>query len=414
MTRYLNERTLFGPLIAPAPSPDLSLCVVIPARDEGESLVLSLESLRDCHLPESSAVEVIVVINTAETDPPEAVAANRESAAFARDRIEQWGSMESLAFHVLECHDLPRRHAGVGLARKIGMDEACRRLETVGRPDGVIACFDADSACDPDYLAGIVEHFASHPNCQAASLHFEHPLSGENHPAEVYEAIAAYELHLRYFVNAQRFAGCPFAIQTIGSSMAVRCDAYQAQNGMNRRQAGEDFYFLHKFTPLGRVTELNSTRVIPSPRRSHRVPFGTGKAVGDLLDSGNSCLSYSPRSFEDLRRFLSAPGEGRPPPEEAIAASMGTFLESVSYEERLAEIESNVTTPEAFRARFFRWFNAFQVMKYVHHARDRYHPDVPVNEAATWLLEAMDQRLPVERSTRLLLERWREIDRARC
>ena len=34
---------------------------------------------------------------------------------------------------------------GVGLARKIGMDEACYRFHKVRRSRGIIACFDADS-----------------------------------------------------------------------------------------------------------------------------------------------------------------------------------------------------------------------------------------------------------------------------
>ena len=36
------------------------------------------------------------------------------------------------------------------------------------------------------------------------------------------KGITEYELHLRYFIHAQRHAGFPFATQTIGSSMAVR------------------------------------------------------------------------------------------------------------------------------------------------------------------------------------------------
>ena len=38
--------------------------------------------------------------------------------------------------------------------------------------------------------------------------------------------------------------------------MAVRADAYLRQGGMNRRKAGEDFYFLNKFMVLGGYGEM--------------------------------------------------------------------------------------------------------------------------------------------------------------
>ena len=409
MTRYLRERTLHDPLIPSPPAPDLALCVVIPARDETDWLITALASLRDCESPPAS-VEVIVVVNTSETDSPETVARNAESAATA----SAWSLENSdarLRFQILEAHGLPRKHAGVGLARKIGMDEACRRLESVGRPDGVIACFDADSRCDPNYLVEIESLFRRDPSAQACSIHFEHPIEGDEFPPGIYEAIVDYELHLRTYVNAQRFAGFPFATQTIGSSMAVRCDAYQAQNGMNRRQAGEDFYFLHKFTPLGTVRELTTTRVIPSPRPSHRVPFGTGRAVGERLEDGGPGLTYAPASFVELREFFAQLEDLRADRPITLSASVAAFLESQPFRERIAEIRDNASTPEAFRNRFFRWFNAFLVMKYLHFARDRFHPDVEVGQAARWLLEQRGEPPPT--STRELLERWREIDQSR-
>ena len=121
MTRYLQERTLFPPLINEPPADDLSLAVVIPARDEPD-LIRSLESLAQCQAPDDSA-EVIVIVNTSETDSEPKIETNQHIAAQARE----WAAAHSspkLHFHILEQHRLPKKHAGVGLARKIGMDEA--------------------------------------------------------------------------------------------------------------------------------------------------------------------------------------------------------------------------------------------------------------------------------------------------
>ncbi len=70
---------------------------------------------------------------------------------------------------------------------------------------------------------------------------------------------------------------------------------------MNKRKAGEDFYFIQKIIELGNYTELNTTGVIPSPRISNRVPFGTGKAIGDWVKQGSEeYFTYHPQTFRDL------------------------------------------------------------------------------------------------------------------
>ena len=55
------------------------------------------------------------------------------------------------------------------------------------------------------------------------------------------------------------------------------------QDGLNKKQAGEDFYFLQKIMPMGNYFELNSTTVHPSSRTSDRVPFGTGPIINQYL-----------------------------------------------------------------------------------------------------------------------------------
>ena len=422
MSRYLSERTLYGPLIEKAPPVDLSVVAVIPARSELH-LITSLESLAACERPQGS-VEVIVVANAGEDDEPETLESNRSMA----EEAERWGlahRSDWLTFHVLKFFQLPRKEAGVGLARKIGMDEACRRFESLNKDSGVIACFDADSFCAPNYLVELERCFREDASCQACSIYFEHPLQGQAHPPEVYEAITAYELHLRYFINALRFAGFPWATQTIGSSMAVRRDAYEEQNGMNRRKAGEDFYFLHKFTPLGRVRELTTTTVYPSPRPSERVPFGTGRAVAKLLASNEQLRTYSLRSFHDLREFtrlLPELEEGIQPAKQREAfmrelpGSIAAFLsvQPTTLWERVDEIHANCSGKAQFRNRFFRWFNAFLAMKFAHFARDNFHPDVPVNEAGPALLELLIESPSQPGTTDLqeLLGEFRKIDRS--
>lgn len=391
MTPYLKKSALFPTQIIGHPTADLGILVVIPAYREA-NLLESLESLYRCDLPKCG-VEVIVVINDSEVSPKIAKKENRQMFKKAC----HWGlehSTDRLKFHILYHKNLPKKHAGVGLARKIGMDEAVRRLEAVENPKGVLVCFDADSKCDRNYLVAIFEHFHKQPKLKATSIYFEHPLRGDGFDRNIYEAIGAYELHLRYYIQAQRYIGFPFAYQTIGSSMAVRSDAYQQQGGMNRRKAGEDFYFLHKFITIGNFDDLTTTRVIPSPRISKRVPFGTGKAVGEIVKKDEILLTYAPQSFKDLKLFFDlVPTLAEVPLGEinnhmlTLPESVRSFLEVVDFQLNIKEIRKNTANVETFKKRFFKWFNAFMLMKYMHYCRDHFYENKTVVEAGRWLLK---------------------------
>ena len=252
------------------------------------------------------------------------------------------------------------------------------------------------------------------PKWQAASIHFEHPLTGPDFPTAVYDAIIDYELHLRYYINAQRWAGFPFAYQTIGSSMAVRANAYQAQGGMNKRKAGEDFYFLQKFIELGSFGEIKTTKVIPSPRPSDRVPFGTGKAVSKILNNSGELTTYAPQSFVDIKAFFenitnfyNSDLNLKHLPESVVS-----FLEQQNWTKEMERIRRNTASVEAFQKQTFRWFNAFRLMKFLHFSRDHFYPDIPVTAAAKWLLAQFASSSESMHSKDLLyaFRRWDLID----
>jgi len=418
MSDYLHKNSLYPSLIETPPDPDLYMVIVIPAYDEPD-WQSSLEAIAHC-TPSQNAVEVILLINDAEQTAEQIKQAHRQMLIEVREWAAQ-NERDGLRFYPIHCSDLKDKQAGVGLARKIGMDEAVRRLEKAGRPEGVIIGFDADSQCDKNYLLEIERYFKEAPHRSAASIYYEHPLEGTQYEAAVYEAIIQYELHLRYFNNAKRYAGFPFAFETIGSAMAVRADAYQKQGGMNRRKAGEDFYFLNKFIALGTFGEINATRVIPSPRPSERVPFGTGRAVGQLLESQTALTTYAPESFESLRSFFRQITALYQLQEQDLAAFLKqqpavirTFLEQQGIAEKVKELNQHTSSILSFEKRFFQWFNPFLIMKYVHFARDHYYPDVPVNEAASWLARTYLRhtvQAPMQLKDHLLL--FREWDRRR-
>ena len=402
--------------IGTPPQPDLGIIVVIPCFNEPD-LVGSLESLWLCDRPNAS-VEVIVVVNSPAGCSEEIRSQNQATLKTAAEWAGQRRDRR-FDFHMLQFHELPPKQAGVGLARKIGMDEALRRFDDVGRLNGIIAGYDADCQCEPNYLTALDRHFRQNPRSPGCSIYFEHPLSGPL-PPQVYEAVAAYELHLRYYVQALRYAGFPHSHHTIGSCMAVRAEAYRRQGGMNKRKAGEDFYFLHKIIALGGFTDLTGTTVHPSPRPSDRVPFGTGKAVRACL-AGAEIKTYPLDAFLDLKCLFDRVPEmcriGTTRAFEkldALPVIARDFLGAQKFADALAEIDENTSSAAALHKRFFRWFDGFRSMKFIHYASACYAHRGRVGEQAARLLAAMKYgpACGAAPPIRDLLRVYRDLDRA--
>jgi glycosyltransferase involved in cell wall biosynthesis len=406
---YLNKFGIYPPFIKEKPVENLGLVVVIPAYNEVH-LEQSLQALLNCQKPNCST-EIIVVINAGENSTAEVMNNNFLTAKTIKELAQK--SPENIRLFSIEVNQLPSKHAGVGLARKIGMDEAVRRFDAVNNQEGVIICFDADSTCEENYLSEIFNHFNKNPKSPACSIYFEHPLSGSEFSAEVYEAIVDYELHLRYYIEGLRYADYPYSFHTIGSSMAVRSKIYQQQGGMNKRKAGEDFYFLYKIIPLGNFTEINTTKVIPSPRPSDRVPFGTGRAVNKILAGGNEeLLTYNPEIFEELKKILKqvyvkklhlSPSD--------FSGPVKNFLLQNDFENKIEEIKQNSSTEEKFLKRFFSWMDGFMVLKLIHFLRDTTYPELPIKEAAEELLFRKYSLKAESFSTIELLEHYRRYQR---
>lgn len=382
--KYKEKFGFKEPFISENPNDDLKIIVVIPCFNE-PNILPTLQSLKENQF-EGFSVEVIVVVNHSESSN-EGIKERNHKTVHEIEDFARLNNSEDLKYFVYPAFDLPKKHAGVGLARKIGMDEAAYRFAQLGK-DGIILAFDADSFCETNYFQTVANHFEKHKT-SAVSIHYEHPVEVSVHyDQSVIDAIIDYELHLRYYKNALAYAGHPFAFHTIGSSMAVLASAYAKQGGMNRRKAGEDFYFLSKMMLLGDFSEITETKVIPSPRVSDRVPFGTGKAVGEILEQGGEYLTYNPQSFEVLKHDINLLTTSYKIYDyELFSDEFRSFLKKEEFEQVFSNARKNASNEQSYLRRIFQFFDAFWVLKYVHYLRDNYFENIPVQEASINLLK---------------------------
>ena len=365
-----------------SPRNGLEIVIVIPIYNE-ENVVSTLESLFRQIDTIRFSVEIIAIINHSISDDPFIKDHNHKTFKLLSE-FADLNNSESICLIPFLVGDLAHKHAGVGLARKIGMDLALKRFLQLNK-NGLIVGLDADTIVEENYLNSIYTHFKKHNNT-AVSIHFEHPLSG-GYANDHYQLICSYELHLRYYKNALSFVGFPFAFHTIGSAFALTALAYARQGGMNRRKAGEDFYFINKLIKGEDFGEINNTKVIPSSRISDRVPFGTGRAMLEAKNNKKDLsYTYSFNAFLELKKWIDLIQRNELD-YHAFPKSVQAFLNEKTWLKQKNELTRNTLNHASLVKRFFNIFDAFWVLKFVHFYRDNIQSNEKLLDCVNRLLQ---------------------------
>ena len=380
------------------------LRIVIPCYNEPD-LTGTLNSLLACE-PPTLEIEVIIVLNQRISEG----SIVRQQNEMTRKEFNDWKKRsfaDHFTFHVLEAFDLPDKNAGVGLARKIGMDEALRRFSRAGI-NGHIICLDADCRVSSNYLIELEK--VLNPGVRGAHVSFAHPYKREMD--EVLRAgIVNYELHLRYHNSGLRYTGFSSALHTIGSCMIVRSDVYALVGGMNRRKAGEDFYFMHKIYPGGDIKIIPDAKVFPSCRISDRVPFGTGRFQGKWRDSSlREMESYHPETYEILKVFFDEILTEYGSEINLYPVELRPFLLKNKFEERWIETRNRSRSEGSFASNIRQWVDGFMILKMVHYLRDEHLGERDLITGANQLLQKLSDRSSFISDKEELLEAYRTFE----
>ncbi|MBT7456423.1 MAG: hypothetical protein HN796_21215 [Gemmatimonadetes bacterium] len=439
VSRYLERRTLSDqwPLLN-APSAACRSIIVIPCLGEYPGILDTLGDLSNCADRDDSLV--IVVVNNRAATPDShssrdaAVASAVEPTADTTSHDIALNAKTLTALHDWDQrrlrvawidasspgNELPAKQ-GVGLARKIGLDWGLQILASQDDLSAPLVCLDGDTRVDPDYLHALHRFFDT-PSRWAGILPYAHPIDGD---AAQQAAILCYEFFLRYHATHLAWAGSPYGYHAIGSAMACTAAAYAAISGMNRRQAGEDFYFLQQLAKTGSIEVIDGTIVRPSGRPSHRVPFGTGRRVQRFLDGTDQEYQlYHPNSYEIIRQWLQLAGTDQDGDMMMQSASdihpqLATFLLEQKFTDAWNRMHRSSPSQAALYAQFHEWFDGFRTLKLIHHLRDTSWSDAPMFEAIGMLLSRIGVEPVVDLSAPLstnlasqeaLLQQLREIE----
>ena len=264
---------------------------------------------------------------------------------------------------------------GVGYARKIGMDLSLNFFDFENDRKKIFISLDADCLVSENYLETIIDKF-NRDDLHAAVIKFQHPF-----PKEEYEkaAIINYEIFLRYYVMGLKYANSHFAFHSVGSTIVFDVEGYLKVGGMNKKKAGEDFYFLEKLAKSYEVVQIKDTMVFPSPRVSSRVPFGTGPRVKRFLENPKDEYQlYSPVCFEILKLWLEVFSDNKLSRNsgtllkeaKSINKALFNFLIREKFEESWNKIIENSKTELQLERQKINWMDGFKTLKLIHYLRD--------------------------------------------
>ena len=226
--------------------------VVIPARDEAHTIGACLTAL--AHQTVGSESFETILVADACTDETEAV---------ARAAARRLG----LTLTVLHGPG-----EGSGPARRLGMDAAADRLETLGHGDGLIATTDADSAPAEDWLARQQAHLARGAAVVAGLIEL-HPEDVVRLPGAVRERRER-DARRRLSDVVGRDPGAEHH-HFAGASLGVRAETYRRVGGLDGCAALEDQAFGAKLARHGvPVVRAADVRVRTSARTDGRARRG--------------------------------------------------------------------------------------------------------------------------------------------
>ena len=319
--------SVFENLINAPISPECIFSIVIPVRDEAESLEQTLDAFgnqvdwRNRPL-NPNVYEIIVLANNCRDG----------SAQTARD----WQRRNpQIKLHVAEI-SLARRNANIGFVRRLVMNEAFERLRSNRSGGGIIATTDGDTRVAPDWIAATIEEIGRGADAVGGRILIEDKeLEWMDERAryfhlrdEEYRLLASeLECHLDSLAHDVR----PRHHQHFNGSFAVTTEAFARAGGVPDVQFLEDIAFYHSLLRIdAKFRHSPAVKVFTSARHLGRSAVGLsfqinewkklGEKEGKFLVEPANAIQRKVAARKTLRGFWLAAKSNDFPKVKAVAA----------------------------------------------------------------------------------------------
>ena len=339
--------------------------IVIPCYNELNYLFDTLESINCQDKTLLKNTLVIIVINNSIDDNDIVKKNNLQTYA---SLLKKQYNFEFIAINCFSSkYALKTKNAGVGLARKIGLDFS---LKYIKNQYSLLCSLDADTLISVDYLNIIHETFTS-PNIGACVLNFKHQNSNDK---VVEKGIREYERQIKYIAKKIDDSGSPYGYVSMGSTIVCNIESYVACGGMPKKKATEDFYFLQSLAKYTTIKKVRNCVVFPSSRYEQRVYLGTGFRIKEYKNFGGfKNLSFSDQSFNVLKDTINIITKSYKMHWDEFDKNILTnlndkvsrFLKSKKIKTVWPQINTNAKTQSQFNLFFHQWFDALMVIQFL-------------------------------------------------
>ncbi|MGL5835227.1 MAG: glycosyltransferase [Waterburya sp.] len=266
------------PLVQRMPLRSCEVCVIVPVRNEASNLETTLLSLTNQvdltgKLLDKNRYEIIILANNCSDN----------SAEVARSFAQ---TQPNLKLHIVEM-TLKRDHAHIGWVRKILMDEAYRRLKSIGRNFGVIASTDGDTRVSSTWIAATLAEINNGADAVGGRI-----ITNSSERNKLDQNTKLYFLrHLRYgYLNSQLEAYLDPGFEPLtrhhhhyGASLAVTAQMYAKVGGLPPLRSSEDVALYDALKRVdARFRHSPMVKVITSARLIGRAEAGLSDRLSQL------------------------------------------------------------------------------------------------------------------------------------
>ncbi|WP_310414188.1 glycosyltransferase family A protein [Chamaesiphon sp. OTE_8_metabat_110] len=288
--------------LAVPPRSQCEVSVIVPVKDEAQTLVQTLSALANQTCLNGQPLdplsyEIIVLANNC-TD---------ESAQIARQFAKRH---PRLALHVAEV-TLPPERAYIGYVRKLLMDEAYRRLMSLGKRQGIIASTDGDTQVAATWIAATIQEIAGGVDAVGGRIITDRqsrqalpPQAKTCFLQEVgYRSLVA---EMEHYLDPDPYDPLPRHYQHYGASLAVTAEMYAKAGGIPPVRTPEDEAFYQSLLRVNaRFRHSPLVQVTTSARVSGRSPVGLANQLRKWTDmSIDSTFKVEPAAAT-ISRFQS-------------------------------------------------------------------------------------------------------------
>tara|TARA_B110000438_G_scaffold303144_1_gene363359 strand:+ start:508 stop:1644 length:1137 start_codon:yes stop_codon:yes gene_type:complete len=337
--------------------------IIIPAYNEESYINDTLKSIscQDSNLLNTTLI--VIVINNA--DNTKLKIKNNNQRTF-HSLMKKNYNFEMI---LLDCYSshfaFPNKVAGVGLARKVGMDFCI----SYSHYSSLFCSLDADTIIHKKYLKIISKEYVKY-NFFTATVNFLHQ---KNNDYEIQNAIIEYELLIKDIANNLYNIGSRYGFVSMGSTIICTMEAYISIGGIPPKKATEDFYFLQKLAKYKYIHKIKEVLVYPSSRAEERVYLGTGFRMSNIKKKIDfSDLYVNPKAYVELENLYNIIKIQWNHKSVEIISSLAKnnsklyqYLKNNNFVNIINKMQKNAKNQNHLLNQFHGWFDNLKIYKFL-------------------------------------------------